>query len=66
MTISEIVKEYLIKNGYDGLYQKGECACIIADLFPCSEPSENCTAGHKNPCDCGDHDYHIGSEKPKE
>jgi len=38
MTVKEIVKEYLAKNGYDGLYGD-ECGsgCQIDDLIPCGE-----------------------------
>lgn len=64
LTVRDIVKDRLIKDGYDGLYsENGECACEVDDLFPMCEQNLDCTAGHKIPCDCGDCDYHIG-EKP--
>ncbi len=62
-SVQEIVKEYLEKNGLDGLYSEGECACEKDDLFPCCDGFPECQAGVKSPCDCGDHDFHIG---PKE
>jgi len=73
MTIKEIVKEYLEKNRYDGLYCD-ECACEIDDLMPCEEPEiANCEAGYKVPCPgpgrCttdGDCDWHIAHVKPEE
>lgn len=68
MDIQDIVKKFLIDNGYDGLYTEG-CGCEVADLFPCGEPG-NCEAGHKIPCpgpeDCevgGGCPWHIASGK---
>ena len=68
--ISEIVKQYLIDNGYDGLfYPDGECACEISDLMPCGEWGSDCEPGYKIPCpgDCDlepDCLWHIVKEKP--
>jgi len=73
-TVTEIVAEYLREHGYDGLCaNEGECACEIGDLAPCGEMQDDCWAGHKLPCDCGEgHDWHIGklpdapqAEEPK-
>ena len=64
-TIKEIVKEYLRKNKYDGLYYPGECGCKLSDLFPCEgwggDAEFDCIAGYLNKCpeDCGEHDFHI-------
>ncbi len=59
-TVRKIVNEYLITNGFDGLWNcDGECACVIGELFPCNNPRGCCAAGYRVPCDCGDHDYHI-------
>ena len=63
MTVKEIVKKCLEDNGFDGLYSPGECACVIKDLLPCDNAYVDCEAGYIGPCDCGDHDYHIGPEK---
>jgi len=50
MNVLEIVKEYLIQNGYDGLYNTaGECACLIEDLAPCSESCSDCELDYKGP-----------------
>ena len=65
MKTTDIIEEYLKKNGYDGLYVEGECACLVDDLCPCGEMSSNCAAGYRTPCDCGDHDYHVGHAKAK-
>ena len=59
--LREIVSAYLAEHGFDGLFDlDGECACAIDDLFPCGNPTMNCAAGYEKPCDCGDHDWHIG------
>ena len=71
MDVRDIVKEYLIANGYDGLYDPlGDCGCIIDDLFPC-DVSGMCCPGYKVPCppDCefgGDCDWHIGEARERE
>lgn len=60
--VLDIVREYLITNGLDGLVAEGgECACDLKDLEPCENLDGSCQPGHKAPCDCGDHDYHIVS-----
>jgi hypothetical protein len=65
MTVREIVTQWLIDHGYDGLWNEaGECACDLSDLIPCGGPCDECQAGYKTPCDCGEHHYHIGKEKP--
>ena len=45
MTVREIVKEYLEKNGYDGLFVD-ECTCSLEDLMPCDYSNPNCKAGY--------------------
>jgi len=55
MTIKEIVKKYLIDNGYDGLTSNDNtCMCTIDDLFDEIEPikciQNNCSAGHEKLC----------------
>lgn len=70
MTVAEIVKDYLKREGYDGLYEAGECACKVDDLIPCCDDVSiaDCEAGYLAPCppDCGEHEWHIQAEKPKE
>ncbi len=65
MTVKEIVKGHLIKNGYDGLLHPGECSCKLSDLMPCDEGFASvCEPGFISACDCGgDCDFHIGREK---
>lgn len=64
MTVREILKNYLKENRYDGLQFDAECACVIEDLAPCGNSWEACEPGYLQPCDCGEHDYHIGPEIP--
>lgn len=64
MTVLDMVREALQRDGYDGLsnYLIG-CACRLDDLASCDEPSRDCEAGWERPgCDegCGDGcDFHI-------
>lgn len=62
MDIQEIVKKWLIDNGFDGLFSEC-CSCDVGDLMACGQP-QNCQPGYKVPCDCGDHRFHIQKEKP--
>ena len=48
----DIVKSYLVANGYDGLYNDmGECACTIDNFAPCEGVCSECKPGYK--FDCG-------------
>jgi len=68
MDAREMIRKYLVDNGFDGLYEPGECGCELADLMPCdSAGALNCRAGYKTECDCygGDeHGFHIGPRAP--
>jgi len=69
MDVINIVREYLIKNGYDGLFQSNECACEITDLAPCGEFQTDCIAGYKGPCICGqgcDFDIYLRKQENQE
>ncbi len=36
MNVKQIVREYLMANGYDGLFnENGECGCDFEDFMPC-------------------------------
>lgn len=73
-TVSDIVRDWLLSHGYDGLFSnEGECACLANDLFPCGYTPRDCEAGYKMPCpnpdECeyGPEDHwHIGREDPDE
>ena len=49
--VKEMVKRYLMQNGFDGLYwDNGEdekCGCGVKDLFPCGEIYKDCIAAKK-------------------
>jgi hypothetical protein len=52
ITVRGIVRTYLEKHCYDGLYSDSECACRLDDLMPCDgEGIDQCSAGHLVPCD---------------
>mgnify|MGYP001574958709 CR=1 FL=1 len=67
MNVKEIVSEYLIKNGYDGLFCD-DCGCEAGELMPCDSFIDICEPGHKIPCNpetCGaggDCLFHIGEK----
>ena len=63
MTVIEIVKQYLKENGYDGLCNE-DCGCVIDDLAPCEEMSEQCEAGYKHTVNT--EEWYIRPEKPEE
>ena len=46
MNVREIVTEYLIKNGFDGLCTY-DCGCFIDDLAPCNQDCMECEPGFK-------------------
>ena len=45
MDVKDIVKKYLDKNRFDGLYCAGKCGCSKYNLMPCDGPCGNCVAG---------------------
>ena len=69
MNVAEIVDGYLKAHGFDGLYNgDAECACKAGNIAPCDYLSGACEAGYLAPCppECGEHDWHVQAEKPKE
>ena len=66
MNVRGIVQQFLVDNGFDGLYSE-KCGCKITDLCPCGEPGLECEPGVKKPCDCdhkyGKCDWHIGAKE---
>lgn len=66
--VLEIVKQYLKKNGFDGLFNvNGECACSIESLAPCDGYMAECEPGYLvEGCTCGQGcEYHIVRDKPR-
>lgn len=62
-TVIEIIKQHLIDNGFDGLYNEDlECCCELADLEPCDALQSDCTAGYKQPGD-KEYDFYIKEHK---
>ena len=50
MTVKEIVKDYLEKNGYDGLCSEN-CGCGLDDFMPCEDcDTETCKPSYKHIC----------------
>ena len=48
MTVGEIVREYLVAHGYDGLYNDEECGCCLSDFMPCDgDFIIDCRVGYK-------------------
>lgn len=50
MTIRDIVREYLVAHGYDGLANSEDwdgCGCGVDDLMPCDEPYPICQPARK-------------------
>lgn len=70
MTVKEIVAEYLVNHGFDGLSNGNFCSCLVDDLMCCdSDSMRECDAAYRIPCDksCGNDicDFHMVTEKPK-
>ena len=79
MTVKEIVKEYLEKNGYDGLCSEN-CGCGLYNLMPCEMFASDstvigCKPAYKRKCKadcayCGDDELcelieFYSTEKPE-
>lgn len=64
-TVVTMVVDRLIEDGYDGLYCDG-CGCDLAKLASwCVGIGDDCRAGYKVPCTCGEGcGFHIVPEKP--
>jgi len=66
MNCKEIIKEYLVQNGFDGLHNEAECGCELDDLIPCHENCSQCQPGYKivppSNVDC-DYDFYICEDK---
>lgn len=71
MDVLRIVENYLIDNGFDGLYEpEGECACRLSGISgtgiaPCGQIGHDCRPGHLFACTtpgyCGKGcEWHIG------
>lgn len=59
MNVRRILKQWLVDNGYDGLYSTDECYCYIDDLAYCGDIDALCRPGCKIPGD-KPHTFCIG------
>ena len=65
--VKEIVRQYLVRHGYDGLCADGyECGCDLKRLMHCAFNPRNCRPGYKTGDPSGQFLYLIGSEKEKQ
>ena len=49
MNVQDIVKEYLVAHGYDGLCNPDAgCGCVFYDLAPCGEWCSDCVPEYKH------------------
>lgn len=70
ITVKEMVKLYLKKYSYDGLYNpESECACKLDELMQCEHycgtGQESCCAGYLQPVTYPDIEFVIGKNKPE-
>lgn len=50
-TISDIVEDWLIAHGYDGLVNSDyACGCLLGDTAPCGDGCADCAAAYRWPC----------------
>ena len=49
ITVEKIVRNYLIRHRFDGLYNDG-CGCAIDLLVPCGQIRGDCMPGYVNDC----------------
>lgn len=63
MQMKDIIKDFLIKNGFDGLLNNDlDCGCELDDLLPCDWHCGDCIPGYKT---MEDGECVIVEEKPK-
>lgn len=54
MNCKQIIENYLVDNGFDGLCHQGECSCKMGDneFMPCGEPHmADCEPAYIGNCD---------------
>jgi len=60
MDVKEIIKQYLINNGYDGLANtEGECGCTLEDYHACGEYMHECQPAYKWEDACLECEHHC-------
>ena len=64
IAVEEIVRQYLIEHGYDGLYSDVlECGCSLDDLMPCEGSPFKCVPGYRVEDPTGECDFVTVPEK---
>lgn len=65
LNVVDIVKKYLIDNGYDGLWNpEYECGCELNELMPCDINMTECGPGYLHKADpMTGYDFMIGPDK---
>jgi hypothetical protein len=62
----EIIKDYLERNGFDGIYDDScGCGCITNDIRNHCV-NNNCRPGYKGPCGNGFPGFKIGPKKEED
>jgi len=64
MTVEKIVRDYLERNGFDGLCCT-DCGCDLSDLAPCGNWPGDCEPGYRVSCSDEPDDFIIVTEKPQ-
>jgi hypothetical protein len=61
ITVKEIVRQYLVKHGFDGLYsENGQCGCSLPDIMECDSIGvELCKPGYKVDDPSGEFEFLI-------
>lgn len=61
MNVRDILKDWLVIQGYDGLYyDEYECGCSVDDLVPCDESPLYCEPAYRQTNDG------FGPDKPND
>jgi hypothetical protein len=65
MNCTDIIKQHIKENGFDGLYNcEGECGCIMSDIAPCDRiETDTCHPGYLQ-ADKEEYDFMLGNCKP--
>ena len=65
-TVKEILKIWLVDNGYDGLWNPSwECGCLLSDDLPCDQCPGDCEAAYRQRGENEDgFGVRMGPEKP--
>lgn len=59
--IAVIIKEWLVRNNHDGLYNhEYHCSCSVDDVLCCDGKINKCVAAKKAACDCEEKcEFHL-------